>query len=191
MDEEFEASGLFTEDTNVELLAGEDSLENHAESGSEIEMPIEHRKGKGTPLGVAFGNRTLDAKQKNILRQLINNGDRIIVPKDLVEMQDLSTLTAYTGVEFALFTRGNERLIIRGHNHGVPIDEFIARGMNSEGWKWTGHTHSDFGGRSLAVSGGDRLVLREFDQPYSILYNAVGQSVLFAKNEEDDPDDQE
>lgn len=37
-------------------------------------------------------------------------------------MADLSALTAHTGDEFALFTKGKDRLIIRGNSLMVNLD---------------------------------------------------------------------
>jgi len=41
---------------------------------------------------------------------------KVIVDKKSVNMADLSALTAHTGDEFALFTKGKDRLIIRGNS---------------------------------------------------------------------------
>ena len=64
-----------------------------------IELPIEQKHtGKGNPNAV-FGIE-LNNRQKDLLEKL----------------SDLSALTAHTGDEFALFTKGKDRLIIRGNS---------------------------------------------------------------------------
>jgi hypothetical protein len=46
---------------------------------------------------------------------------RKIIDKSDVKMSDLSALTAKTGDEFAMFTNGRKRLIIRGNYNSVNV----------------------------------------------------------------------
>ena len=56
-------------------------------------------------------------------------------------MSDLSALTALTGDEFAMFTNGKERLIIRGNTIMVNVNSERASKLAKEGYKLSGHTH--------------------------------------------------
>jgi len=88
-----------------------------------IELPIEQRNtGKGNPNAVLMFGVELNNRQKKLLEQLSDFDSKVIVPKKSVKMSDLAALTAYTGDEFAMFTNGNERLIIRGNQRGVNVD---------------------------------------------------------------------
>lgn len=96
-------------------------------------------------------------------------------------MADLSALTAKTGDEFAMFTKGNERLLIRGNSRKVNIDTKRARELAEEGYKWSGHTHPGYDNNCLIPSLGDILVLKEFSQENSVIYNSKGQYATFGK----------
>lgn len=85
---------------------------------------------------------------------------RVIVPKNSVSMIDLSALTAYTGDEFALFTKGSERLVVRGDAVSVKIDAEQAKQMSRNGYRWSGHTHPGMDYNCLFSSDGDRTVLK-------------------------------
>jgi hypothetical protein len=89
----------------------------------------------------------------------------------------LAALTAKESVEFAMFTRGSERLIVRGDRGSVNINSFDAVVLNARGYRWSGHTHV---GRNLAASYGDKKVLRRFVQKRSVIYNAMGERNIFA-----------
>ena len=84
-------------------------------------------------------------------------------------------MTAVTGDEFALFTRENERLVIRGNTSQVPIRTKDAIMLKKEGYRWSGHMHPGFTDASLIVSDSDRKVLNAFGQNKSVVYNAAGK----------------
>lgn len=96
-------------------------------------------------------------------------------------MNDLAALTAKTGDEFTVFTRGGERIIVRGTSSGVnmSIDELTT--LKSEGWKWSGHTHPGTSDLVLNASGhpGDRMVLEIFEQERSLILNSRGARNVF------------
>lgn len=84
-------------------------------------------------------NVNLNNRQQKILDVLQKFDDNITVKKKSINMKDLSALTAQTGCEFAMFTKGNERLIIRGNEYSVNINEEVATKMAGDGYKWSGH----------------------------------------------------
>ena len=149
-----------------------------------IEQPIEQQHtGKGNPNAILTFDVELNNRQAQLLAQLPEFDSRVIVPKNSVNMADLSALTAKTGHEFAMFTRGQERLIIRGNSNSVNIDIEIARQLAAAGYRWSGHTHPGDSIQSMIASGGDVLVLAQFSQSTSVIYNSKGQYATFGKEE--------
>ena len=147
-----------------------------------IDMPIEQRNtGKGNPNAVLTFGVELNNRQKELLGKLPGYDSRIIVEKDSVNMSDLSALTAYTGDEFAMFTKCNERLILRGNSVMVNINLKQAEELAKEGYKWSGHTHPGNDTFCLFPSHGDKEILRVFKQCTSSIYNSKGQFATFGK----------
>ena len=147
-----------------------------------MDMPIEQRNtGKGNPNAVLMFGVELSNRQKDLLEKLPEFDSRIIVEKSAVNMTDLSALTAHTGHEFAMFTKGNERIIIRGNSVKVNIGISEAEELAKEGYKWSGHTHPGNDVFCLFPSDGDKAILRVFKQSTSSIYNSKGQFATFGK----------
>ena len=147
-----------------------------------IDIPIEQRNtGKGNPNAVLTFGVELNNRQKKLLEVLTEFDSRVIVLKKSVKMTDLSALTAYTGDEFAMFTKGNDRLIIRGNSVSVNIDIEQARHLAKQGYRWSGHTHPGTTFNCLTASFGDQIILRCFSQEISAVYNSKGQYLTFGK----------
>jgi len=106
---------------------------------------------------------------------------RTAVNKKDASMKDLSALTAVTGDEFAMFTKGQERLIIRGDKEHVSVNETMASELNAQGYKWSGHTHPGIEKGFTLPSDGDVLILKQFKQETSVIYNSKGQYSTFGK----------
>lgn len=107
---------------------------------------------------IAAGVEDLSVAQIKTLTQLPKVGSRIIVTKDFGQ-NDLAALSAATGEEFAMFTTGGRRLIIRGNATGVPIGAVEAEELAAKGWRWSSHVHPD---GTLRSSLGDRAILKIF-----------------------------
>ena len=149
---------------------------------SSIELPIEQRNtGKGNPNAVLTYGVSLNNRQQELLGSLPEFDSRCIVQKNSVNMADLSALTAYTGDEFAMFTKGNERLIIRGNIFSVNIDIDTAKQLSEQGYRWSGHTHPGIDYSCLVASGGDLSILKQFKQKTSVIYNSKGLFSTFEK----------
>lgn len=147
-----------------------------------IELPIEQRNtGKGNPNAILQIGRPLNNRQQQLLEQLSEFDSRIIVAKNDVKMTDLSALTAVTGDEFAMFTKGGERLIIRGSSVQVNIDNEAAKELSAKGYRWSGHTHPGMDYNALQASPGDKAVLRCFNQKNAVIYNSKGQFLIFER----------
>jgi hypothetical protein len=154
---------------NVILHVGDD--------GNPPAPGIENRfTGVGRPDDIARHNKPLNNRQQRLLDKLPRFDSRTTVKKSDVSMIDLAALTAKENAEFAMFTRGPERLVIRGDMWHVNIGTSEAAELNTRGYKWSGHTHI---GSNLVVSIGDKKVLRQFDQKYSVIYNSFGKHQTF------------
>ena len=147
-----------------------------------IELPIEQRNtGKGNPNAILQIGRPLNNRQQQLLEQLSEFDSRVIVAKNDVKMTDLSALTAVTGDEFAMFTKGGERLIIRGSSVQVNIDNEAAKELSAKGYRWIGHTHPGMDYNALQASPGDKAVLQCFNQKNAVIYNSKGQFLIFER----------
>ncbi len=149
-----------------------------------ISKPIEQRNtGKGNPNAIQLFDVDLNKRQQKLLDKLDSFDSKAIVKKKSVNLKDLSALTAKTGDEYAMFTKGNERLIIRGNSRMVNITAEKAKKLANEGYKWSGHTHPGSTNLCLFASEGDRLILKAFNQERSAIYNSKGQYHLFYSDE--------
>lgn len=140
--------------------------------------PIEGRySGKGKPWAVSRRGRPLNNRQKKLLDRLLDIGSRALVRKNSVSMSDLAALTAETKAEFAMFTCGSRRLIIRGDDRCVYIEEAEVERLIAQGYKWSGHTHP---GYNMSASVADADFLKRFGQSRSVIYNISGECRTFA-----------
>ncbi|MDR0197507.1 MAG: hypothetical protein LBI36_04735 [Oscillospiraceae bacterium] len=149
---------------------------------SPIEQPIEKQHtGKGNPSAVLHCGRPLNNRQARLLEKLPEYDSRVTVPKNTASMFDLAALTAATGVEYAMFTKGRERLIIRGDERKVNVDIELAKELSGKGYRWSGHTHPQANINYVFASDGDKAILECFNQQYSVIYNSVGNFRIFEK----------
>lgn len=82
-----------------------------------------------------------------------------------------------------MFTKGQERMIVRGNEYRVNIDEAEAAKMRSEGWKWSGHSHVETDSLSTMASHGDIEILKAFGQKRSRIINSKGKSDIFGDDD--------
>jgi hypothetical protein len=104
------------------------------------------------------------------------------VRRNEVNLRDIAALTARNGVEYAVFTRGPQRLIIRGSRTSVNVDIARAAALYRSGHRWTVHSHpsrrDDL--RKPRSSEDDRGILMEFkSQSFSAVLNSRGDHRLF------------
>lgn len=145
-----------------------------------INVPIEQRNtAKGNPNAILQYGRPLNNRQQRLLERLPSFNSHVIVRKREVSMCDLAALTAETGVEYAMFTRKGERLIVRGNEVMTNIDAATACAMAEAGWRWSGHTHPGVDELCLVSSNGDLAILSAFKQQQSVIYNAKGVFLKF------------
>jgi len=154
--------------------------DSEKEEGNSIESPIERRHtGKGNPNAILTYGSPLNNRQQKLLDKLPEDGSETIVNINEVNMPDLAALTAETGVEYAMFTKGQNRLIARGNAHRVDITPERAHLLYLEGYKWSCHTHVGFDRAILTPSEGDCVILRCFDQKVSVICNSKGDFEQF------------
>lgn len=147
---------------------------------SKISSPINARTaGHGSAASISLFGGRLNNRQNSILNLLQNYDDSIVVRKKDVSMSDLAALTAKENVEFAMFTKGSERLIIRGDSESVNITPEKAQELANKGYKFSGHTHPGSGRYVLTASDGDYEVLKAFNQKQSVIYNSDGSFTIF------------
>lgn len=164
----------------VARFAQTGSLTDTFGSGNTISTSL-----RGNPKAIYRGYAELSNKQQQILDQLRSPGSQALFPKRAVSQSDLAALTAATGDEFAAFTTGGRRLIVRGTSegfHGI-IDESWAQQMAAKGWRWSGHTHPVPEGLSpsavLRSSSGDQAIAEAFGQNRSVIINPTGDWRIF------------
>ncbi|MDR2693510.1 MAG: hypothetical protein LBB74_04760 [Chitinispirillales bacterium] len=148
--------------------------------GNSISSPIEAGRtdGAGEPWAIARHGKPLNDRQQALLDKLPGYDSKAEVDKSDVSMMDLAALTAKTGDEFAMFTLGAKRLIVRGDFEHVNIDTVKAAEMNAQGYKWSGHTHM----KGVIPSDGDKKILRHFRQVLGSIYDADGDYNFFGKS---------
>lgn len=152
-----------------------------------IASPIESRRHPtGVPAGIAVYGDPINKRQQKLLDKLPEYDSRIEVNKRDVSMKDLAALTAHTGSEFAMFTKGGKRLIIRGDELSVNIMPEDAAALAKKGYRWSGHTHPGNQYTINAPSQGDRSVLKAMGHKHSVIYSSTGRKYVFAVDEADD-----
>jgi len=136
------------------------------------------------PSAIYYGFVELAKRQVNILNQVPHALSNAKFHKSKIKVSDLAALTAKTGDEFALFTRGSQRLLIRGESFGVPLTEKVILSLKEQGYKWSAHSHPGTSDNVLDASGkpGDRLVLELFEQKRSLILNSSGRRNVFDIN---------
>lgn len=167
----YDPSGYIRICTNIKTNSGGKEKDN-----IQISTP-------GKPEDIMYNGASLNKRQKRLLEQLPGYGDSIIIHKNDINLKDLAALTAYTGNEFAMFTQGSRRYIIRGNSVSVPVDLKIAADLAQKGWRWSVHSHPGISRTVLAASEADRLILKEFNnQTYSSTVNSMGVNNKFSKD---------
>lgn len=149
-----------------------------------IENIEQRNSGKGNANAIAHFGTELNNRQKRLAEKLGSYDSKCIIGKKEVNMSDLSALTANTGVEYAMFTKGKERLIIRGNEASVNVSRAYAKELKLQGYRWSGHTHPGMDDFCLMPSGGDKEILNEFDQSCTAIYNSAGKWYILEKEVE-------
>ena len=163
----------------------ENALQNEHKNDivSTIHRTIKNPIDNVHPTDVLFGNKGLSQRQQMILDKLPDYNSRVTVNKNDVSMIDLSTLTAITGDEFAMFTISGKRLVVRGNSMRIPLLPEELHQLAKDGYRFSGHTHPGFTDISLIASQGDKEATTLFNQKNSAIYNAAGRFRLIYPKE--------
>lgn len=146
-----------------------------------IEIARPRQSGIGNPGAIADGAAQLGARQNRLLSQLGSDGARIIIPKDGISIQDIAALTAKTGDEFAIFTNGNQRMVLRGNADRIEISPQLLEQLKNEGWRWSAHSQPGNRIGDAVASAADQRVLRELGQSQSLIVNSRGDVNIFTQ----------
>ena len=162
-----------------------ESKEAYNTSGMYINKPpIDTRQtATGNPSAILHHGADLSDRQKALLKILPRADAETIVHKNDVSMKDLAALTAQTNSEYAMFTRGAERLVVRGDSAHVYITPERARDLKAKGYKFSGHTHIGTGKYDLIPSEGDVTILGCFGQKNSVISLPTGEYAIFSTEE--------
>lgn len=131
---------------------------------------------------IAWGTGKLSSRQTTLLDNLPNVGSELRLHKSGINTTDLAALTAYSGDEFAIFTRGSQRLVIHGDSTNMGLSVKKLKSFKDQGFKFSAHTHptnTTFGRYILDASGGDRLALQIFEQERSLILDSLGRRNIF------------
>ena len=161
----------------VQALAG--SLSNKSAPTAEGLTISSRNSSRGNPNAINHFGEDLNTRQRNLLNKLPNYDSSTIVSKSDVNLNDLSALTAKTGDEFAMFTRGSQRMIVRGGPTNVNINGIKAQELASAGYRWSGHTHPGIGRNVKIPSPGDLFILSNFKQTRSVIYDSGSKFNIF------------
>ena len=140
-----------------------------------------NRHNLGNPAVMVYQGKGPNKRQERLLRQLPASGSWVQVAKKGVKLRDLSAMTLVTGCEFALFTKGQKRIIIRGDENHIPLSVEDLERLAEAGYKWSGHTHPGYGDNVKIASAGDQDVLALFPQNASVVYDVKGHHQVFWK----------
>jgi hypothetical protein len=150
-----------------------------------LEISASRDPNVGNPAAISRGYAELSTRQAGLLARLSSDGARTIVNKADVSIRDIAALTAKTGDEFAIFTNGSRRLILRGDNGRIQISAELLNQLKSEGWRWTAHSHPSVDGigfeQIARASAGDQAVLKALGQEQSLIVNARGDINIFTQ----------
>ncbi|BEV71190.1 hypothetical protein THUN1379_06720 [Paludibacterium sp. THUN1379] len=181
-------SGVNYEPTVSRVIQPEDGLPVRAvtgRDGSELfgfvpdkPLTIASNPAAGNPAAIARGMGDLNARQAAALEELPGFGSQTILHKSFGQ-RDLAALSAATGDEFAMFSAGGRRLVMRDDFESVPITPEIATDLASKGWRWSSHVHPGFDTGVLRSSLGDQVVLGAMQGNQSAIFNSMGQRAIF------------
>lgn len=155
--------------------------ETLTKSAENATIEIRRNQTMGRAVAIRLSNADLNKRQKLLLSKLEKSGDFYIANKRQIKTKDIAALTAHQEVEFALFSNGNRRLIVRGGDYVTEFSKDFINNLVESGWKFSAHTHPTVGPWSMMPSQQDIDMLYIFKQGQSVIYNAIGNFEKFYK----------
>jgi hypothetical protein len=120
---------------------------------------------------------SLSTRQAAIHAQLSEQGSFSTFSKRQVSMADLRDIGRVTGDEYNMFTKGGERLIIRGEGSNIRVSEQMYDDLlNGQYGKFSGHTHPP--GYSIEPGPADRPFLNQMQQGRSAIWGDNGYQIF-------------
>jgi hypothetical protein len=173
-------------DYTKEQISGVNDIANR---NSEDEINIQNRNtsivGK-PPLIYNTSYGKLSLTQQRILDKLKDN-KLIKIEKHKenisIDMKDMSSLTAYSGLEYSLFERNDMYVVVEGTSSGMTLKTNDSAYLINNRFKWIGHTHPGSGFNCLIPSDDDYETLKKFNQKRSVIYNSIGEKYIFELEE--------
>lgn len=130
------------------------------------------------------GKVELKEKQKLLLGGLEKAGDFVQLKKKDVSLDDLAALSAHQKCEFAIFTKGKNRILLRGNYNSCNISETLSKIVLDKKWEWTGHSHPTI--TRISASQADRNALKHFTwQKESSIIDLKGNTITFTSDEQE------
>lgn len=192
---------LFEADNLPKTSAGQEVINDVEEAEAEVNKAIDKAKrletpnASATPVGVVSADVELLTNSQNIFDKFdslsaLKEGNSSLIKLDSpIPLSDLSknlaNLTDKYGVEFGVFKRGDDIILIRGDANGIDIPQAfrnsIEKGINKGNkWQLLAHTQPGHDVSSLRASQADQDILKLLDQRNSsAIINSRGQSSLF------------
>ncbi len=128
---------------------------------------------------------TLNKRQLGLHKLLGEQGSTAVVRKSDVSMADLVRIGRVTGDEYTIFTKGGQRLIIRGYGNELRVSEQLAIELRAgTHGKWSGHTHPP--GYGVTPSTVDRSFLPPGQQRSAIWGDATSPTIFHTTPADDD-----
>ena len=126
----------------------------------------------------------LKGRQAEILKLVPDRDGVATLRKKQVRVKDLAALTAHTGDEFALFTKGRRAIIYHGSPNGCTITGKTSDQIITERWEWVAHSHPTT--TQLYPSREDINALKRFTwQKDSSIIDLNGSTITFTADEQD------
>jgi hypothetical protein len=141
---------------------------------------VDFAKPAAAGKAATFADETMRAAAPNrferrLLEKLATPGSRTIVPRSEMPLERLARLTAESRREFAVLTKGSERMIIAGDATSVPLTVDELGKLSAEGWKLTAHSHV----HGLKPSAGDGSALVAANQKRSIIVDSENGRISY------------
>lgn len=166
------------------VYKGTSKMLNQGPGQQAIKSPISSRRySYGKASGVQFTEDKLSRKQIELMEQIKEKGKLYSFAKKDVSLNDLAAMTSASNCEFAMFTKGRERLIIKGEEHTIDISYKEIERLAKAGYRWSGHTHTGVTHDTMEASPNDKQTLGYFKkykgQTKSVIFNAGGNFIIF------------
>lgn len=125
-------------------------------------------------------SQSISKKHFRLYNLVPNRNDWIEFGKQQANIKDLAALTAYSGHEFALFSKNNKKILIHGGNGSLIVDNYLSNKLLSEKWNFDGHSHPTITGLKASIA--DMKTLNLFTwQDESYIIDLTGKVIIIKR----------